>query len=128
MARALEEVCPGGEGAGGLRFARVGESPARLLAPDVAAVRLPGGRDVPRGGRPLRSGLYRGDGALLAVNLVSEAESDNRPAAARALAEVGARPPAMGTDSVDGWGLAAALAAVAIALVAAEWVVSARRT
>jgi len=126
VARVLDGFGPRGGGGGPLGFARVGESAARHLPRGVQAVGLPGGAAVPRGERLLEAGLYRAGGALLAVDLVSETESDNRPASGAAAAARAA--PDVGTEAVASWGLAGILAAAALGLLALEWFVSARRS
>jgi hypothetical protein len=107
----------------------VGESPAEHLPPRASSVRLPGGDDLPRAGRLLASGLYETDAGPLAVNLVSEKESDNTLAPAGETAPAGEAPGASaGTGPrVRETGLAGALAALGSLLLAAEWIVSASR-
>ena len=127
VARTLEAVGSRGRGSGPLGYCRVGESPARHLPLEVATARLPGGREVHRDARLLEAGLYSYEpGGALAVSLVSERESDNRlapPGADRA-----AEPGPSGRSAISVTDLAGALAALACALVAAEWIVSARRS
>jgi hypothetical protein len=115
------------EAKGRLTFARVGDEPGEHLPPDVAAVRLPGGREVPRGGRLLVSGLYLAGQTPLAVNLVSERESDNRVAPEETARPVGVEATAL-AGRIDETDLAGVLAALGVALLAAEWLVSARRS
>ncbi len=130
IARALESVRPRGVptfgGKGPLGFARVGDSAARHLPPEVTTVRLPGGGELPAGAALVESGLYRAGGGSLAVNLVSSRESDNRLGrAAPAGPQEGLAPAAARFSEKD---LAGALAALALALLATEWIVSARRS
>jgi hypothetical protein len=126
VARVLDGFAPrGGEG-GRLAFARVGDAAARHLPRGVREAVAPSGLEVARSGRLLESGLYRAGGTPLAVNLVSETESDNRPAPdAPAAATEAPRARRRATAS---WDLGGALAAAALALLAAEWLVSARRS
>lgn len=128
VSRVFGELGSRARGGGTLDFARVGDVAARHLAPGVMAARFPGGTDVPRSARLFEAGLYRAGDAPLAVGLVSETESDNRlapPSAPSAEADTTPRPRPV---SVTSWGFAGALAAVALALLAAEWLVSSRRS
>ncbi len=118
----------GAEGRGRFDFARVGDAAAPLLPPGVAEARLPGGTDVPRSGRLLEAGLYSVGGAPLAVGLVSEAESDNRLADPSTPSATADATSASRARAVTSWDLAGALAAVALALLAAEWLVSSQRS
>lgn len=128
VARLLESFGPRGGTGGRLEFARVGDVPAERLPPGAATLRLPGGPEVARGGRIVEAGLYRGGDALLAANLVSEAESDNRPAPDAPPRAAGGRDEATAAETVAARGLGWAVAAAALALLAAEWLVSARRS
>ncbi len=136
VARALDFLGgrDGGRGAGGERsagrlgFARVGESPRQYMPPETATARLPGGREVTREGRLMEAGLYRAGETPLAVNLVSERESDNRIAQVRTAGErASADAKTAAAARVRALDLAGALAALACMLLAAEWIVSARR-
>ncbi len=126
IARVLEGFGPRGDGKGRLGFARVGDVAGRHLPRGEAEALLPGGAGVPRSARLLEAGLYRAGGLPLAVNLVSELESDNR-VAPKAPASAGAAPGA-GPKTVASWDLAGLLALSALGLLAAEWLVSARRS
>ncbi|MHC5057376.1 MAG: hypothetical protein ACYTKD_22105 [Planctomycetota bacterium] len=126
VARVLEGLEPGkGEG-GRLGFARVGDVAARHLPRGVREAFPPGRAEVLRSGRLLEAGLYRAGGLPLAVNLVSETESDNRPAPEAPVAATEA--PRARRRATASWDLGGALAAAALALLAAEWLVSARRS
>ena len=141
--RLLESTASGEAKRGDFRFARVGESAAGHLPPGARTVVLPGGTERPPEARLVAAGLYsvrsakgpRGDGrGLLAVNLVSEAESDNRLAGERTTGtkEPAASPPAgkeaLPARRVTARDLAGAAAAIGLVLLAAEWLVTARRT
>ena len=127
VARVLASVRAGPQGP--LAFARTGDVPAAILGPGVGElVNERTGRRVP-GDLPVwESGLYRAGGRALAVNLLSERESDNRlapwtgsPPDAAAVRDASAR-------RVTPHELAGLLSAVATALLAVEWLVSARRS
>jgi hypothetical protein len=86
------------------------------------------GRALAPGLPCMRSGLYVAGASAVAVNLVSEAESDNRPAPAPPDVVAVAAAPARGPKGVAATSFDAALALAALAFLAAEWLVSARRT
>jgi len=129
VARVMEAFGSRGDGKGRLRFARVGDSAARHLPPGVKEARLPGGASVPRDGRLLEAGLYRAGAAHLAVGLVSEVESDNRlaPISPPSGAPMSS-PPDTSRQGLSAWQLAGALVCLGLAMLAAEWLVSSRRS
>jgi len=129
VARFLEEAARHARAAEAARwarlaYARVGETPGALLGPAPPPLRTGSGRELPQGARPLAAGLYRARGDWLAVNLLSERESDN------ALAPDGhsgaGRSAPRGRRTAQ-TGLGGALAAAALALFLAEWLASAHR-
>jgi len=127
VARVIEGFGSRGNRKGRLGFARVGDSAAPHLPPGVTEARLAGGTAVPRDGRLLEAGLYRAGDAHLAVGLLSDVESDNRLAPPSPPSETEAES-GLPRRGVSAWDLAGALACAALALLAAEWLVSSRRS
>jgi len=127
VARVIEGFRSRGDGKGRLGFARVGDSAAPHLPPGVTEARLAGGAAVPRDGRLLEAGLYSAGGAHLAVGLLSDVESDNRFAPPSPPSETEAEF-GLSRRGVSAWDLAGALASAALVLLAAEWLVSSRRS
>jgi hypothetical protein len=135
VARVLEAA--GGEGVvgGRLAFARVGGAAADVVPLNVTALAGPRGVESTPQARLELAGLYamrtradRDGSAPLAVNLVSERESDNTlapPESAPAAGDGGGLAAVRGR--FESSGLSGALCAAALALCLAEWVLGARR-
>ena len=134
VARALERARTTDDRDAPLGFAVAGTTPERLLPVGVTTLVGPDGEEVSRAASLSRVGLYplrpsRPDGTrrVLAVNLVSARESDNRPSALPSLPDDAHLHPETASSRVQARALAPLLALVALALCVGEWYLSSRR-